>query len=287
MNKNISSPEKSLTKEMLAEEAKDLLLYVAQSSPDDISYFYDGIDVEKILALIDAEDLSRLPALIAKELMEDDRGSIKKALIGKIPQLKKAIFFSTLEDWGVAEGVSSEQIVEKGRGAIGRALKRVSESQRKLRPEEVNAIASIISTIDDPAVIDEIIPFAQEYYDIARELILNRNMKKEHAEKLIDSSMEKIKENWHWPVLLIEIYLKFSRVLDENYMNKLRRLPDIKEAENHNKIAAAGKKIKSKKKKKKRASTESRRKKRLKEKETKRLRQLEPPAIADEKEKAA
>lgn len=221
-------PPEVPTREYLAQEAKDLLVYAAQEgSFQDVKSFYDSLDIEKVLALISVEgkDPTELPEEVVAQLLNDTREVVRKALKENPAFFRHSHFFSAKE-WVEAHGLSNEQIVENGRSAVAQVLARVTD--RELRPEEVEAVVNMARNIPDERVIETILPLAERNRRIAMELVYNPSLNGSQAERLAELALSKKGESRDWLTVIMELIVYHFDQLGEGARAKLASDPETK-----------------------------------------------------------
>ena len=228
-NENSSSKEIH-TQEFLAKEARDFLIYAAQEgTPQDVQAFYDGLDIEKILAFIEVEgkELSRLPAVIAEVLLKDPRKEIQDALKANPAIFEHPHFFS-VKEWGEMHGLKPEDVIKNGRKCVANILNRVSKTGRELREEEVKGIQNMAYNIPDPDVIEAILPLAEKYASIAMELVRNSTITPEQINRIIDAILREKEANKEWLDVVVELIVHQHPKLDQATKERLAGDKDIK-----------------------------------------------------------
>ncbi|MBI5422100.1 hypothetical protein HZA44_03120, partial [Candidatus Peregrinibacteria bacterium] len=217
------------TKEFLAKEAKDLLVYAAQEgTPSDMKAFYDSLDIEKVLALVEVEgnDPTDLPREIVGQLLNDTRAVVKKALKDHPAFFQHAEFF-TAKELTKAYGLSHEQIVANGRSAVAHVLARVAN--RELREEEVVAVSNMARNIPDARVIETLFPLAERNRKIALELAYNPGLNAAQANRLVDVALGKMAEDPDWSVVVMELIADPDRhgLLNPASLKKIQSDPEL------------------------------------------------------------
>ena len=272
-----SSPKEIPTQEFLANEARDFLIYAAQEGThQDVQAFYDGLDIEKILAFIEVEGkgLNRLPAVIAEVLLKDPRKEIQDALKANPAIFEHPHFFS-VKEWGEMHGLNPEDVVKKGRQCVANILNRVAETGRELREEEITGIRNMAYNIPDPAVIEAILPLAEKYASISMELVRNSAITPEQINRIVNAILRGKETNKDWIDVVVELiahqYPKLDEVMKERLANDkdIKTYMDIfqldtkKQSDNGNGKNGNGKNGNGKKRKTTQERREERRKRRL------------------------
>lgn len=206
MSPEVRTPSQEVpTREFLAAEAKDLLMYAVQEGrASDVRDFYNSLDVEKIVALVAVEgkDPMDLPREIVGQLLNDTRAVVKQAL-KENPAFFQHAEFLTAKELTQVYGLSHEQIVANGRSAVAHVLARVAN--RELREEEEVAVSTMARNIPDARVIETLFPLAERNRKIALELAYNPGLNSTQANRLVDLALGKMAEDPEWSVVVMEL----------------------------------------------------------------------------------
>ncbi len=231
MSHEVRNPSQEVpTKEFLAKEAKDFLMYAAQEgTPSDIRAFYDSLDIEKVLALIavEGDDPTTLPKEIVSQLLMDSRDVVKKALKENPAFFQHAEFF-TAKEWAESHGLSHEQIVANGRNAVAQVLARVSN--RALRAEEVVAVCNMARNIPDASVIETLFPLAERNQKIALELAYNPALNADQVNRLVGMALGKMEEGQEWSMVVMELIANpdLHSLLSPTSLSRIQSDPNVK-----------------------------------------------------------
>jgi hypothetical protein len=193
------------TVDFLAKEAKDLLVYAAQEgTSSDLRAFYNSLDIEKILAFVavEAKHLEDYPKEIVQMLLNDQRKAVVEVLKAN-PSVRELTQFFSAKEYGEAQGLSHEEVVESGRRAVARVIRRASS--KSLRDDEVEGVRVMAHNIPDERVVEAMFPLAEKYPSIALELAYNPGLADGQVNRLVEIAMQKFSEDPKWDSVVMEL----------------------------------------------------------------------------------
>jgi hypothetical protein len=135
-------------------------------------------------------------------LLSDQRKAVVEVLKAN-PSVRELTQFFSAKEYGEAHGMSHEEIVESGRRAVARVIRRASS--KELNKDEVNGIRTMARNIPDGRVVEAMFPLAAKYSSIALELAYNPGLTDSQVNRLVELAMERLGEDPEWDLVVMEL----------------------------------------------------------------------------------